>query len=98
MNLPYHFADVAIPAHATDCGAWSRHGDDDWRRPFLIKEWEIAGLWVSVAGEQDHHGKVTRWLHVGGHDQCTTSDRQDLIAALTAAGELLDSLVPPRHR
>jgi hypothetical protein len=75
----------------------SRHGDDDWRRPFLTREWEVAGLWVSVAGEQDHHGDVTRWVHVGGEDQCTGSDRGHLIAALTDAGTLFDSLVRPQQ-
>ena len=32
-------------------------------------------------------------MHVGGEDQCTGSDRRLLIAALTDAGRLLDSLV-----
>jgi hypothetical protein len=45
-----------------------------------------------VAGEQGHHGKVTRWVHVGGDDQCTGSDRRDLIIDPTSAGRLLDSL------
>ena len=74
--LAYYFADVVCPGEAIECGAWGLRGERDWRRGFLIKEWDVAGIWVSVAGEQDHHGKVTRWVHVGGEDRCTGSDRR----------------------
>ena len=91
--LALRFAHVALPDDATDCGPWQWHGGDDWRRHFLTREWNVEGIWVSVAGEQRHDGDVERWLHVGGEDQCTSSDRRLLIAALTDAGQLLDSLV-----
>ena len=58
----------------------------------LTRAWEVAGIWVEVAGEQDHHGRITRWMHVGGEDQCDTSDRGLLITALTEAGALYDAL------
>lgn len=90
--LAVRFTHVPLPSEAIECEPWLSHGDADWRRHFLIREWEIAGLWVSVAGEQNHHGEVRRWLHVGGEDQCTSSDRQRLITALIEAGRLLDSL------
>jgi hypothetical protein len=61
--LAYRFADVALPAEATDCYPWGCYGEDDWRRGFLVREWDVAAIWVSVAGEQDHHGTVSRWLH-----------------------------------
>ena len=92
QTLAFHFAHVALPNDAIDCGPWHWHGGGDWRRHFLSREWNVAGLWVSVAGEQDHQGKVTRWMHVGGEDHCTSSDRRELIAALNDAGQLLDSL------
>lgn len=91
--LAYRFAHVALPDDATDCGPWQWHGGNDWRRYFLTREWNVAGIWVSVAGEQRHHGDVERWMHVGGEDQCTGSDRRRLIEALRDAGRLLDSLV-----
>jgi hypothetical protein len=91
--LAFRFAHLPLPDGVTSCDPWLAHGQDDWRRLFVIREWEIAGLWVSVAGEQDHHGNVTRWLHVGGDDQCRSSDRQRLILALVEAGRLLDSLI-----
>jgi hypothetical protein len=90
--LAAYFADVARPDEATECGPWRKRGEHDWRRGFLVKEWEVAGLWVSVAGEQDHHGNVTRWVHVGGEDRCSASERRLLIAAVTRAGELLEEL------
>jgi hypothetical protein len=90
--LAFRFAHVSLPEEAIDCEPWHSHGDEDWRRVFLIREWEIEGIWVSVAGEQSHDGQVRRWLHVGGEDRCTSSDRQRLIAALVEAGRLLDSL------
>jgi hypothetical protein len=58
----------------------------------MTREWDVSGFWVSLAGEQNHYGEVTRWMHVGGDDQCSTSDRGDLIAALLEAGQLLDTL------
>jgi hypothetical protein len=90
--LDFRFAHVALPSDAVECQPWHRHGENDWRRFFLTREWNISEVWVSVAGEQDHHGEVKRWLHVGGEDHCSTSDRRELIAALTDAGHLLDSL------
>ena len=89
--LAYRFAHVALPIYATDCDPWEWFGDA-WKRYFTVKEWNVAGLWVSVGGEQTQHGLVTRWLHVGGEDQCSTSDREELIAALVDAGKLFDSL------
>jgi hypothetical protein len=90
--MAYRFAHVALPDDAVDCDVWRWHGDDDWRRYFQTREWHISGIWVSVAGEQDHHGNIKRWMHVGGEDECATSDRSQLIIALLEAGELLDSL------
>lgn len=92
QRLAFRFAHVPLPADATACDPWEWHGELDWRRYFLTREWEIAGLWISVAGEQNHHGEISRWMHVGGDDQCSTSDRRDLIAALIEAGQLLDGL------
>jgi hypothetical protein len=92
QRLSYRFAHVPLPADATTCDPWERHGENDWRRYFLTREWDIAGIWVSVAGEQNHLGDVTRWMQVGGDDQCSTSDRRGLITALEDAGRLLDSL------
>ncbi len=93
QTLAFRFAHVALPDDATDCGPWQWHGGDDWRRHFLTREWNVEGIWVSVAGEQRHTGDFNRWLHVGGEDQCTGSDRRHLISALTDAGQLLDSLL-----
>ena len=90
--LAHRFADVALPADATDSCPWGWHGADDWRRGFLVKEWEVGKIWVSVAGEQDHHGKVTPWLQVNGGDECTPFERRRLIAVLMSAGRLFDSL------
>ena len=89
--LANRFAHLPLPDDATDCEPWCWHGED-WRRHFLTREWEVAGLWVSVAGEQNHHGDVRRWMHVGGEDHCTTSDREQLIAALVQAGQLFDAV------
>jgi hypothetical protein len=89
--LAYRFAHLPLPVDAIDCEPWQWHGDE-WRRHFLSREWNIAGVWISVAGEQNHRGRVSRWLHVGGEDRCTSSDRQRLIAALVDAGQLLDAL------
>ena len=90
--LAYRFAHVALPEDATACDPWEWHGGEDWRRYFLTRDWDVNGIWVSVAGEQDHLGTVTRWMHVGGEDQCTASDRKHLIAVLLEAGQLLDRL------
>jgi hypothetical protein len=57
-----------------------------------VKRWKVASVCVSVSGEQTHHGELKHWLHVGGDDQFTPSDRRPLMQALTDAGELLDSL------
>lgn len=92
QQAAYRYAHLELPVDAIDCDPWYWHGGDDWRRYFVTREWDVSGLWVSVAGEQDHDGKITRWLHVGGDDQCSTSDRGELIAALVDAGRLLDSL------
>jgi hypothetical protein len=92
QTLAYRFAHVALPEDAIGCDPWEWHGGQDWRRYFLTREWDVNGIWVSVAGEQNHHGDVKRWMHVGGEDQCTTSDRQRLIAVLIEAGRLLDAL------
>ena len=51
---------------------------------------------MCIAGEQTHSGEVWRWLHVGGEDQCTTSERKQLIAALVDAGAFLESLSESR--
>jgi hypothetical protein len=87
------FCHVGLPDDAIECHPWRRHGVTEWRRRFLTREWEVAGIWISVVGEQNHRGEVTRWMHVGGEDRCTSSDGRQLIAALEAAGQLLDSLV-----
>ena len=94
--LAHRFAALLIPHDATECGAWGWRGQDDWRRGFLTREWDVGGIWVSVAGEQDHHGTIRRWVHVGGEDRCTGSDRGRLIAALFDAGRLFDSLQSDR--
>ena len=88
------FAHVALPPDATECEPWVLHAGE-WRRFFLVREWNIGGIWVSVAGDQSEHGDVRRWMHVGGEDECKGSDRRALIAALHAAGQLLDSLNAP---
>jgi hypothetical protein len=90
--LAYRFAHVPLPMDAICCDPWTWHGPHDWRRFFLTREWEVNGIWVSVAGEQNHRGGITRWMHVGGDDQCSTSDRTDLIVALVEAGRLFDDL------
>jgi hypothetical protein len=90
--LAYRFAALALPPDATECDPWEWHGAQDWRRYFLTKDWDIGGIFVTVGGEQNHHGGVIRWLHVGGSDQCDGADRRDLIDALTDAGKLLDGL------
>ena len=92
QQLAYRFAAVALPPDAIACDPWEWHGGTSYRRYFLTREWNVAGIWVSVAGEQDHEGGITRWMHVGGEDQCSTSDRRELIVALQEAGELLDAL------
>lgn len=92
-ELAARFAGVSLPNDAIENDAWRRHGAEDWRRHFLSKEWNVAGIWVSVAGEQNHHGGIRRWMHVGGEDQCTTSDRRQLVIAIEEAGRLLDALV-----
>jgi hypothetical protein len=92
QGLAYRFAALALPDDATDCYPWQWHREDDWRRGFLVREWDVGAIWVSVAGEQDHRGYVSRWLHVSGDDECTPPERRQLMAALSAAGELLDSL------
>jgi hypothetical protein len=91
QNLAFRFAHVALPAYATDCEPWEWH-EDAWRRFFAIQEWNVGSICVSVAGEQTHHGNVTRWLQVGGEDKFTKSSRRHLMEALELAGQLLDSL------
>jgi hypothetical protein len=83
---------VALPPYATNCGPWHRQGEDSWQRHVFVREWDVAGVWVSVAGEQHHLGEASVWLHVGGEDRCTGFDQRQLITALMEAGELLDSL------
>jgi hypothetical protein len=92
QQLAYRFAALALRADATGCDPWEWHGDLDWRRYFVTREWDVGGVWVSVGGEQSHRGHLTRWLHVGGEDQCDGADRHQLIQALTDAGELLEGL------
>jgi hypothetical protein len=98
QTLAYRFAHVALPDDAVQCGPWQWHGGDDWRRYFLTREWNVAGIWVSVEGEQGHHGDVRRWMHVGGEDGFSTADRHDLMTALQEAGRLFDSLGPDEPR
>jgi hypothetical protein len=88
------FAHVALPPDATECEPWVLNAGG-WRRFFLVREWNIGGIWVSVAGEQTERGDVRRWMNVGGEDECKGSDRRTLIAALQDAGQLLDSLTAP---
>jgi hypothetical protein len=52
-----------------------------------------------VAGEQGHHGKVTRWVHVGGDDQCTRSGRQSApsqVPSITLPAATVTLLFKPR--
>jgi hypothetical protein len=91
--LAFRFAGIPLPLDATGCDPWEWHGSQDWRRYFMTREWDVDGLWVSVGGEQNHLGQISRWLHVGGDDQSDSADRQELVAALTEAGHLLDGLV-----
>lgn len=92
QQLAYRFAHLPLPEDAVKCDPWFWQGQDDYRRYFLTREWDVEGIWIEVAGEQNHLGEVTRWLHIGGEDQCGTSDRMRLIAVLVEAGELYDSL------
>ena len=92
QTLAYRFAELALPIDATECDPWEWHGAQDWRRYFLTRDWDVGGIFVTVGGEQNHHGDVVRWLHVGGSDQCEGSDRRALIDALVNAGDLLDRL------
>ncbi len=94
QQLAYRFAHLLLPLDAVACEPWESVGDDDddWRRFFITREWDVTGICVSVGGEQNHRGDVTRWMHVGGEDQCSTSQRSALISALLAAGSLLDAL------
>lgn len=92
QQLAYRFAHLLLPEDAVRCDPWFWHGDDDYRRYFLTRDWDVEGIWIEVAGEQNHRGEVTRWMHIGGEDQCDTSDRMRLIAVLVEAGELYDSL------
>jgi hypothetical protein len=95
QDLAYRFAHVALPEDAVACDPWASHGEQDWRRYFLTREWDVNGIWVSVAGEQNQDGEITRWMHVGGEDQCDTSERAELIAALIEAGQIFDALTNP---
>ena len=92
QRLAFRFARVPLPEDAIACDPWSEHGEDDWRRYFLIREWQAADIWVEVAGEQDHHGQVTRWVHVDGEGQCDATQRVQLIEAITEAGQLYELL------
>ena len=91
QNLAFRFAHVVLPAYATDCEPWEWH-QDECRRFFAIQEWNVGSICVCVAGQQTHHGHVTRWLHVSGEDTFTKSTRRQLMEALKDAGHLLDSL------
>jgi hypothetical protein len=91
--LAFRFAAVALPLDATGCDPWEWHSPEDWRRYFLTREWDVDGLCVSVGGEQNHLGKTSRWLHVGGDDHSDSSDRHELVDALKEAGRLLEELV-----
>jgi hypothetical protein len=73
------------------CEPWEWH-DDDWRRFSTVKQWNIGSICVRVAGEQTHHGQVTRWLHVGGDDNFTKSNRRHLMEPLDDAENLLHGI------
>jgi hypothetical protein len=90
--LAFRFAALPLPLDATGCDPWKQRGAEDWRRYFLTREWDVDGLLVSVGGEQNHLGEVSRWLHIGGDDHSDSSDRRQLIGALMDAGKLLDGL------
>ena len=83
---------MPLPADAMGCGRWGQHGEQGWRRYFLVREWCVAGVSVIVAGEQHGDGRVTRQLVVSGEARCARSDVEDLVSAVNAAALLLDSL------
>ncbi|MET0704445.1 MAG: hypothetical protein ABWY93_32745 [Mycobacterium sp.] len=97
QRLAYRFAHVPLPDDAIACHPWCEYGDDDARRYFLTREWRIGDIWVEVAGEQNHRGEVTRWVHVDGEDQLGPLGRVELIAAIVEAGQLYDTLLTPRE-
>lgn len=95
-QLALRFADVALPCNVIDCDTWEWH-DGRWRRYFTVKSWHVGDIEVCVSGEQDHGGRARFWTYLGSHALCTTADRENLIAALLEAGDLLDSLERPER-
>jgi hypothetical protein len=90
--LAYRFAHVQLPLDAVICDPWIEHGDDDWRRYFLTRDWQVGDVWVEVSGEQDHHGGIVRRMHLVTEGDCSTADWPHLITALTEAQELFETL------
>lgn len=90
-ELAVRFAHVDLPVDVTDCEPWEWH-QDAWRRLFTVREWQVAGVMVTVSGEQTHRGDLALWIYVGGEDQFSASSHGPLLAALVQAGTLLDSL------
>jgi hypothetical protein len=90
--LAYRFAHVQLPLDAVACDPWTEHGDGGWRRYFLTRDWQIGDVWVEVAGEQNHHGAISRWMHLVTEGDCSTSDWPLLIAALVEAQQLFEAL------
>jgi len=90
--LAYRFAHLALPADASGCDPWVCHGHGDWRRYFVTQEWDVGATFVSVGGEQNHHGEIRRWLHVVGEDHLDKADRLRLTEAMENGRRLLDGL------
>jgi hypothetical protein len=91
-RLAVRFAHVDLPPDVTDCEPWE-WSEDSWRRLFTIREWQVAGVRITVSGEQTHRGDVTLWIYVGGEDQFSVSGHGPLLEALAQAGTLLGSLI-----
>ena len=52
QQLAYRFAAVALPPDAIACDPWEWHGGTSYRRYFLTREWNVAGIWVSAPGNK----------------------------------------------
>jgi hypothetical protein len=83
---------VALPDYAIDCEPWEWN-DGEWTRLFTVREWQVDAVLIAVSGEQNQLGEIHCWLYVGGEDQFAGADRLSLMATLTEAGRLLDTLV-----
>lgn len=61
-----------------DCEPWEWSAGA-WTRLFTVREWEVAGMLVSVSGEQSQDGQSTCWVYVGGDQQLTEGDHRQLM-------------------